>query len=231
MVEMTTKEYNEVYKKYFKENFDKPLKEDGYMKKGTINFYKLNKLGLVEILNFQRHYEEMTVNFGIYSIYCGVFNENIQVGGRLGDLKYGSDEWWKVETEKDMKVSMPEILSVIRNELYQWFRKYEDEEEYIKKVKQRYSYNLVSLNLIEAAMAAKFRRYDEILPHIEKLREEYEIAKARNDNRLHYPKVLEEASILEQKAKEGKESVDQYIVEREKQSLIEIGLEKLLKKK
>ena len=231
MVEMTTKEYNEIYKKYFKENFDKPLKEDGYMKKGTINFYRLNKLGLVEDLNFQRHYEELTVNFGIYSIYCGVFKKNIQVGGRLGELKYGSDEWWQVETEEEMKVSMPEILSVIREELYQWFRKYEDEEKYIKKVKQRYSDNLIDLNLIEAAMAAKFRRYDEILTHIEKLREEYEISKVRNDIRLHYPKVLEEASILEQKVKEGKESVDRYIVERERESLIEIGLEKLLKKK
>ena len=72
MVEMTTKEYNEIYKRHFKENFDKPLKDDGYTKKGTINFYRLNKLGLLEILNFQRHYEELTVNFGILAIHCGV---------------------------------------------------------------------------------------------------------------------------------------------------------------
>ena len=228
MVEMTTKEYNEIYKRHFKENFDKPLKDDGYTKKGTINFYRLNKLGLLEILNFQRHYEELTVNFGILAIYCGVLKDGLNVGGRLGDLKYGSDEWWQVETEEDMKVSMSEILSVIRGELYQWFRKYEDKEEYIKEVKENYN-NVMNKSLIEAAMAAKFRRYDEILPHIEKLRKEYEIAKARNDIRLHYPKILKEATILEQKAKEGKDSVDRYIVERE--SLIEIGLEKLLKKK
>ncbi|BBM36911.1 hypothetical protein JCM16774_1857 [Pseudoleptotrichia goodfellowii] len=214
---MTTKEYNEIYKKNFKEYFDKSLKEDGYMKKGTINFYRLNKLGLVEVLNFQRHYEELTVNFGISTIYCGVFKNNKAIGGRLGDLKYGSDEWWQVETEEDMKVNMPEILSVIRKELYQWFRKYEDKEEYIKKVEESYNDNLINLNLIEAATAAKFRRYDEILPHIEKLRKEYKIAEERNDIRLHYPKVLEEALLLEQKAKEGKESVDQYIVERERE--------------
>ena len=223
---MTTKEYNEVYKKYFKENFDKPLKEDGYMKKGTINFYKLNKLGLVEILNFQRHYEEMTVNFGIFSIYCGVFKENIEVGGRLGDLKFGSDEWWKVETEEEMKVSMPEILSVIREELYQWFRKYEDEEEYIKEVKESYSDNMVYESLMEAAMAAKFKKYDKILPSVEKIKREYEQFPNKKD-----AEILEEALLLEQKAKEGKESVDRYIVERERESLIEIGLERLLKKK
>ena len=28
MAELTTKEFNEIYKKYFKEYFDKPLKED-----------------------------------------------------------------------------------------------------------------------------------------------------------------------------------------------------------
>ena len=231
MAELTTKEYNEIYKRYFKENFDKPLKEDGYMKKGTINFYRLNKLGLVEVLNFQRHYEELTVNFGISTIDCVVFKNNKAIGGRLGDLRFGSDEWWQIETEEDMKVSMPEILEVIRDDLYKWFRKYEDEEEYIKEVEEGYNDNLINLNLIEAATAAKFGKYDEILPHIEKLREEYEISKARNDIRLHYPKVLEEASILEKKVKEGKESVDCYIVEREKESLIEIGLERLLKKK
>ena len=43
MEELSTKEFNEIYKKYFKEYFDKPLKKDGYYKKGTITFYKINK--------------------------------------------------------------------------------------------------------------------------------------------------------------------------------------------
>lgn len=30
MEELSTKEFNEIYKKYFKEYFDKPLKKDGY---------------------------------------------------------------------------------------------------------------------------------------------------------------------------------------------------------
>ena len=41
--------------------------------------------------------------------------------------------------------------------------------------------------------------------------------------------MLDEALLLERKLKEGKESIDQYIIEREKQSLIELGLEKLIK--
>ena len=45
MEELTTKEYNELYKKYFKEIFNKPMKDFGYKKKGTGKFCRLNKLG------------------------------------------------------------------------------------------------------------------------------------------------------------------------------------------
>ena len=44
MEELSTKEYNELYKKYFKEIFNKPMKDFGYKKKGTGKFFKLNKI-------------------------------------------------------------------------------------------------------------------------------------------------------------------------------------------
>ena len=40
MEELSTKEFNEIYKKYFKEYFDKPLKKDGYYKKELSHFIK-----------------------------------------------------------------------------------------------------------------------------------------------------------------------------------------------
>ena len=46
-----------------------------------------------------------------------------------------------------------------------------------------------------------------------------------------FKNILEEALLLEEKLKEGKESVDEYIIEREKQSLIELGLDKMFNKK
>ena len=103
MAELTTKEFNEIYKKYFKEYFDKPLKEDGFKKKGTINFYRMNKLGLIECLNFQRHYDNMTMNFLIKPIYCGVSKSAIILGGRLGDFKNGNDYWWELKDEEEIK--------------------------------------------------------------------------------------------------------------------------------
>lgn len=100
MAELTTKEFNEIYKKYFKEYFDKPLREDGFKKKGTINFYRMNKLNLIEGINFQRHYDNMTVNFYISPIYCGVLKNSIRLGGRLGKLKYQSEE---LKDEEEIK--------------------------------------------------------------------------------------------------------------------------------
>ena len=48
MEELSTQEYNELYKKYFKEIFSKPMKDLGFKKKGTGKFCRLNKLGLFE---------------------------------------------------------------------------------------------------------------------------------------------------------------------------------------
>ena len=39
---------------------------------------------------------------------------------------------------------------------------------------------------------------------------------------------MEEALILKEKIKEGHKSIDEYIIWREKQTLLELGLEKLL---
>jgi len=50
MEELTTKEYNELYKKYFKEIFNKPMKDFGYKKKGTGRFCKINKIGSIQTL-------------------------------------------------------------------------------------------------------------------------------------------------------------------------------------
>ena len=41
--------------------------------------------------------------------------------------------------------------------------------------------------------------------------------------------IFNEILLLEEKVREGNKAVDKYIVEREKQSLIELGLEKLIK--
>jgi len=52
MEELSTQEYNELYKKYFKEIFSKPMKNLGFKKKGTGKFCRLNKLGLFEYIGF-----------------------------------------------------------------------------------------------------------------------------------------------------------------------------------
>ena len=228
MAELTTKEFNEIYKKYFKEYFDKPLKGDGFKKKGTINFYRMNKLGLLECLNFQRHY---TVNYLIQPIYCDILKDAILLGGRLGRLKYQSDYWWELKDEEEIKNNMENILEVTRNDLYRWFQKYENRDEYIKYYSFYRDQTTIYEYIIKATTFARFKEYDNILPYTAKVKEEYEKLSEEEKERQHFKATLNEALLLEEKLKEGKESVDEYIIEREKQSLIELGLDKMFNKK
>ena len=231
MAELTTKEFNEIYKKYFKEYFDKSLKEDGFKKKGTINFYRMNKLRLIELLNFQRHYDSMTVNYLIQPIYCDILKDAILLGGRLGRLKYQSDYWWELKDEEEIKNNMENILEVTRNDLYRWFQKYENRDEYIKYYSFYRDQTTIYEYIIKATTFARFKEYDNILLYTAKVKEEYEKFSQEEKERQHFKDTLNEALLLEEKLKEGKESVDEYIIEREKQSLIELGLDKMFNKK
>ena len=228
MSELTTKEFNEIYKRNFREYFDKPLKKDGFYKKGTINFYRLNKLGMVEVLNFQRWYDKLTVNCSIKPIFCASTKSSTEVGKRLGKfMNTRNDYWWDVKDDESMKKSMQEMLKVIQKDLYEWFNKMDNEKEILEYISK--SYQTIYRYITQAASMAKFKEYDKILPYIEKVKEEYNNFTEEEKRYDFFKNTLNEALLLEEKVKEGKESVDRYIEKREKQSLIELGLEKLIK--
>ena len=229
MNKLTTKEFNEIYKRNFREYFDKPLKKDGFYKKGTINFYRINKLGMIETLNFQKHREELNVNCAIIPIYCGATKEFIEIGLRLGKFMNTRYEyWWDIKNEESMKRNMQEMLNVIQTNLYEWFNKMDDKKEILEYISKSYQ-TIIYRYITQAASMAKFKEYDEILPYIEKVKEEYNNFTEEEKRYDFFKNTLNEALLLEEKVKEGKESVDRYIEKREKQSLIELGLEKLIK--
>lgn len=234
MEELSTKEFNEMYKKYFKEYFDKPLKKDGYYKKGTITFYKVNRLMMIETINFQRHYDRVTVNFGVSPLWCGALKEGINIGGRINifskEKSHWRYQWWDLRNEEEIKNSMAEILELIQTGLYKWFKEKEEEENIIESLKEA-DFDKIHEYMFLATAMAKFKRYDEVLPYIEKVKEEYHEGYSEEQrNRVIWLKELfKEISLLEKKMKEGHEAIDDYIVKRERQSLIELGLEKLIK--
>lgn len=231
MNKLTTKEFNEIYKRNFREYFDKPLKKDGFYKKGTINFYRINKLGMIETLNFQKHREELNVNCAILPIYCGATKESITIGLRLGKfMNTRYTYWWDIKDDESMEKNMQEMLNVIQTDLYNWFNKMDNEKEILKYISISYQ-TIINRYITQAASMAKFKRYDEILQYVEKVKKEYmeSWSEEERQKKEWLKKVLDEALLLERKLKEGKESIDQYIIEREKQSLIELGLEKLIK--
>jgi|GEM_PF-413651 len=173
MEELSTKEFNEIYKKYFKEYFDKPLKKDGYYKKGTITFYKINKLMMIEVINFQRYYDRLTVNFGVSPLWCGALKGAMNIGGRINkfskEKSHWRYQWWNIRNEEEIKNSMIEILGLIQSGLYKWFTEKDNEENIMESLKEAYFDKIHECMFLATAMA-KFKRYDEILPYIEKVK-------------------------------------------------------------
>ncbi|WP_369711976.1 hypothetical protein AB8B22_10945 (plasmid) [Leptotrichia sp. HSP-334] len=117
MKELSTQEYNELYKKYFKEIFSKPMKDLGFKKKGTGKFCRLNKLGLFEYIGFFRYYQKLRLEYAIIPIYSNMMKNSI---GNGGDTNFVD-----LDSEEKMEKGMKEILNEIENSIIPWFQKYE----------------------------------------------------------------------------------------------------------
>lgn len=126
MEELSTKEYNELYKKYFKEIFNKPMKDFGYKKKGTGRFFKLNKLGLFEYIGFFRYYHELRVEYAIIPIYSYIMKNSIGNGAKTAFVD--------LDGEEKMEEGMKSILEEIENKIIPWFKKYEDLDTFFEEV-------------------------------------------------------------------------------------------------
>ena len=226
MEELTTKEYNELYKKYFKEIFNKPMKDFGYKKKGTGKFFKLNKLGLFEYIGFFRYYHELRVEYAIIPIYSYIMKDTIGHGSET--------EFVDLDGEEKMEEGMKSILEEIENKIIPWFKKYEDLDVFLNEIVENsnifrgvkiYEY------LFRATTFAKFKKYSKIQVNIEKVKEEYEKLPEVEKKYDFFIDTLEEANTLEIKLKQGEESLEKHIEEMEYNSLLYWKMEKLLKNK
>ena len=225
MEELSTKEYNELYKKYFKEIFNKPMKDFGFKKKGTGKFFKLNKLGLFEYIGFFRYYHELRVEYAIIPIYSYIMKNSIGNGGQT--------EFVDLDGEEKMEKGMKSILEEIKNKIIPWFKKYEDLDVFFEEVVEndrKYFWPDIYKYLFRATTFAKFKRYSKIQENIDKVREEYNNLPDEKKTYDFYKDILKEVDELEEKLKEGEESVEKHIKEVEYKSLLAWKMEKLLKK-
>ena len=222
---LSTKEYNELYKKYFKEIFNKPMKDFGYKKKGTGRFCRLNKLGLFEYIGFFRYYHELRVEYAIIPIYS--YKMKNSIGN--GDMT----EFRDLDGEEKMEKGMKSILEEIENKIIPWFKRCEDLDFFIKERVENekvYMGDKIYTYLFRATTFAKFKRYSKIQENIDKVREEYNSLPDEEKTYDFYNVILKEAVTLEEKLKEGEESVEKHIEEMEYKSLLDWKMEKLLKK-
>ena len=225
MEELSTKEYNELYKKYFKEIFNKPMKDFGYKKKGTGRFCKLNKIGLFEYIGFFRYYHELRVEYAIIPIYSYIMKDTIGNGSET--------EFVDLDGEEKMEKGMKSILEEIKNKIIPWFKKYEDLDVFFEEVVEndrKYFWPDIYKYLFRATTFAKFKRYSKIQENIDKVREEYNNLPDEKKTYDFYKDILKEVDELEEKLKEGEESVEKHIKEVEYKSLLAWKMEKLLKK-
>ena len=226
MEELSTKEYNGLYKKYFKEIFNKPMKDFGYKKKGTGRFFKLNKLGLFEYIGFFRYYHELRVEYAIIPIYSYIMKNSIGNGGQT--------EFVDLDGEEKMEKGMKSILEEIKNKIIPWFKKYEDLDTFFEEVVEndrKYFWPDIYKYLFRATTFAKFKRYSKIQENIDKVREEYNKLPDEEKAYDFYNVILKEVDELEEKLKEGEESVEKHIEAMEYKSLLAWKMEKLLKNK
>ena len=226
MEELSTKEYNELYKKYFKEIFNKPMKDFGFKKKGTGKFFKLNKLGLFEYIGFFRYYHELRVEYAIIPIYSYIMKDTIGNGSET--------EFVDLDGEEKMEEGMKSILEEIENKIIPWFKKYEDLDTFFEEVVEndrKYFWPDIYKYLFRATTFAKFKRYSKIQENIDKVREEYNNLPDEEKTYDFYKDILKEVDELEEKLKEGEESVEKHIEAMEYKSLLYRKMEKLLKNK
>ena len=226
MEELSTKEYNELYKKYFKEIFNKPMKDFGYKKKGTGRFFKLNKLGLFEYIGFFRYYHELRVEYAIIPIYSYIMKDTIGNGAKTAFVD--------LDGEEKMEEGMKSILEEIENKIIPWFKKYEDLDTFFEEVVEndrKYFWSDIYKYLFRATTFAKFKKYSKIQENIDKVREEYNKLPDEEKAYDFYNAILKEVDELEEKLKEGEESVEKHIEAMEYKSLLAWKMEKLLKNK
>ena len=226
MEELSTKEYNELYKKYFKEIFNKPMKDFGFKKKGTGKFFKLNKLGLFEYIGFFRYYHELRVEYAIIPIYSYIMKDTIGNGAKTAFVD--------LDGEEKMEEGMKSILEEIENKIIPWFKKYEDLDTFFEEVVEndrKYFWSDIYKYLFRATTFAKFKKYSKIQENIDKVREEYNKLPDEEKAYDFYNVILKEVDELEEKLKEGEESVEKHIEAMEYKSLLYRKMEKLLKNK
>ena len=136
-----------------------------------------------------------------------------------------------LDGEEKMEKGMKSILEEIKNKIIPWFKKYEDLDTFFEEIvgnDKLYIGAEIYRYLFRATTFAKFKKYSKIQENIDKVREEYNKYSKRYD---FYNDILKEAVTLEEKLKEGEESVEKYIEEMEYKSLLYRKMEKLLKNK
>ncbi len=121
------------YKQYKKEIIDSLLLNHGFCKYKTNAYVRLNSIGLLEYIDFQKErYGSKTfcVNFAAMPLYCERKYIVISFGHRLGTYISGKDVWWDYALENVAKDSFLNVSTAIEKFVLPWFEHISTEDGY-----------------------------------------------------------------------------------------------------
>ncbi|MDF9825385.1 hypothetical protein M2475_001840 [Breznakia sp. PF5-3] len=126
---MDTKIYNKQMRV-----FTKKMKELGFQKWKSTFFVRKTEYDVVEEIHIQRFSDgkEVTGNYGFSLLYQPYLATRFETSRRFGQLVYGKDHWWPLETEADCEKAFDDFYNIIKEKIIPEFNKFKDSKEIIK---------------------------------------------------------------------------------------------------
>ena len=125
-----------------------------------------------------------------------------------------------------------EVVDILESDIIERVKSLElVEAEEVVENDRKYFWSDIYKYLFRATTFAKFKKYSKIQENIDKVREEYNKLPDEEKAYDFYNVILKEVDELEEKLKEGEESIEKHIEAMEYKSLLAWKMEKLLKNK
>ncbi len=137
LIGINKEEADRAFKHCKKEFVDTLLLSHGFCKHKTSAYVRINPIGLLEYIDFQKErYGSKTfcVNFSAMPLYWPKETLVFTFGDRLGNYICGKDVWWDYASAQIAKTSFKNVAEAIEQYVFPWFEEISTEEGYRQKL-------------------------------------------------------------------------------------------------
>lgn len=133
LIGINKEEADRAFKHCKKEFVDTLLLSHGFCKHKTSAYVRINPIGLLEYINFQKErYGSKTfcVNFSAMPLYLQSEVMVFSLGHRLGTYICGKDVWWDYASDRIARISFQNTAEAIEQYVFPWFEEISTENGY-----------------------------------------------------------------------------------------------------